>query len=431
MNILDGPTLRLFKAALTGVCAAVKGDFLTWFNEKYGVKQGCPSGPRCFITFIHDLPASVCPDSDASREFAVYQLGTIVKALLWADDLVLFSRSELGLQSQLDALFAYAGLNKLNVNVGKTECMYVCTRSQRDMHIFYGPPDARCELKQVNAFKYVGVWFNSSANTATHVAETLVKARRAMFGCMSKVLKLAPNVHMRVKCMMFKAYVLSHLVYCCEVIPYTASQVKSLNAVVIEFARWATGLPKRAKSIAILCEAGLRPLWFDFTQARLNYMLLLASRDPLHPTNIAMGDIINRRYNTSLKRWHKDCMGCFRLAGCNDVYVECLDGFDRGVSIVNKPLRARAKQHIKNAIHTLCMNTWNIADNIKFSYYLNDLSHTEMSYIRCSQMNILNGHSSFIYMYTQRNGWSEGGFWSGNDAVVTIRACYRDALRLF
>ena len=51
--------------------------------------------------------------------------------------------------------------------------------------------------------------------------------------------------------------------------------------------------------------------------------------------------------------------------------------------------------------------------------------------MRCSFVNVLNGHNSFIFMYTQRNGWSEGGLWNGRDASVTIRACYRDALRLF
>ena len=120
--------------------------------------------------------------------------------------------------------------------------------------------------------------------SAARVAETLAKARRAMFCCMSKILKLAPNVHMRVKCAMFKAYVLSHLTYCCEVIPYTVSQIKQMNSIVVEFARWATGLPKLAKLTAVLCEAGLRPIWFDFAQARMNYMILLESRDPVQPT---------------------------------------------------------------------------------------------------------------------------------------------------
>ena len=58
---------------LTGVCASVKGAVLRWFNEGLGVKQGDPSGPRVFVTFIHDLPENIiCPDDPLTSKFASF-----------------------------------------------------------------------------------------------------------------------------------------------------------------------------------------------------------------------------------------------------------------------------------------------------------------------------------------------------------------------
>ena len=65
------------------------------------------------------------------------------------------------------------------------------------------------------------------------------------------------------KCMLFKAYVMPHLLYSCEAMPCNKSHVARMNNVVIEYARWATGLPKRTNIDAVLCEASLRPLLFD------------------------------------------------------------------------------------------------------------------------------------------------------------------------
>jgi hypothetical protein len=180
------------------VSAAVKGDFLHWFNEKYGVKQGCPSGPRSFILFICDLPAYVCPESEASKDSAVYLLGSIIKSLLWADDLVLFSRTEAGLQAQLSALYMYTVRDKLTVNVDKTVCMYISTRGSRDMRIYYGPPGLGRLLEQVSSFKYVGVWVDNKGTYDTNCKHTIIKARRAMFACMSKIMKLSINAHMSI-----------------------------------------------------------------------------------------------------------------------------------------------------------------------------------------------------------------------------------------
>ena len=84
------------------------------------MKQGDPAGPRMFVTYIHDLPESVCPDDPWSRQMAVFLINQIVRCILWADELVLFARSIEHTQKQIDALEEYCRLNSLQVKIKKT-----------------------------------------------------------------------------------------------------------------------------------------------------------------------------------------------------------------------------------------------------------------------------------------------------------------------
>jgi hypothetical protein len=304
MGALDEHFLKLFKASLHGVSAAIKQKDIKWFHENVGVKQGCSSGPRSFVSFIHDLPACVCPEDCTGDEFAIHLMHKIIRCLLWADDLVLWSRTEKGIQAQLDALAVYVKHNKLTVNTDKTESMFVCSR--KNVHPY---PNRvfkyeSVRLKHVSKYKYVGVCIERTGLFNVHVHELITKARKAMYSCMSKVSSLSPRCPAYMKMLMFKTYVLNILLYACEVIPYTKAQIAQLNDIVLKYARWATGLPTRAKINAVLCEAGLRPLQFDIDLARANYFVLLHCRDLNHVTNSALASIRSMRGICKMRNWH-------------------------------------------------------------------------------------------------------------------------------
>ena len=133
--------------------------------------------------------------------------------------------------------------------------------------------------------------------------------------CRSIVFKCPPKLRV----MLFKAYVIPHFTYASEVLPYTHKHVQSMNKLIVEFARWATGLPSYADSDAVLREAGLRPIQYDMLQARLNYWLLLKSRDPTHATNLALADISHRASTSSLYKWYKHIRDVFVKLNCDSL----------------------------------------------------------------------------------------------------------------
>ena len=233
---LDGTFLNFLSAMLKGVNAAVKGAVLKWFNEGLGVKQGDPAGPRVFVTYIHDLPESVCLDDQHSRQHAVFLINQLIKCLLWADDLVLVSTDPLHLQAQLDALDAYCMENKLNVNTKKTQVMYVHTRSSHrpsSMHVF---TYRGIQLDYVDEYKYLGVLIDRKGSFDTQAVALIKKATACMYMCMSKCRHIAFRCPPKLRVTLFRAYVVSHFIYACEVVPYSRKHVDSMNKLILKFA---------------------------------------------------------------------------------------------------------------------------------------------------------------------------------------------------
>ena len=92
-----------------------RSDF---FDTGNGLKQGDVMSPMLFNLFVNDLPNILGIDINTptlnSRK---------INCLMYADDLVIFSKSAHGLQKSLDRLSSYCDTWKLNINLDKTKVM--------------------------------------------------------------------------------------------------------------------------------------------------------------------------------------------------------------------------------------------------------------------------------------------------------------------
>jgi hypothetical protein len=88
--------------------------FSSTFPCTIGVKQGCPLSPLVFGLYIDALESRI---TMLAGDDGPNLVGTTVKLLLYADDLVLMSKSLRGLQKQLDELSAFCKERDLTVNV--------------------------------------------------------------------------------------------------------------------------------------------------------------------------------------------------------------------------------------------------------------------------------------------------------------------------
>ena len=102
-------------------------EFSEFFPCSIGVRQGENLSPLLFSIYLNDLEMflqnnnveGLCTISDELETELNLYLKLFV--LLYADDTVLMAESQIDLQNQLDSLYEYCELWKLQVNVQKSK----------------------------------------------------------------------------------------------------------------------------------------------------------------------------------------------------------------------------------------------------------------------------------------------------------------------
>ena len=120
---------------LENMCAVKIGDKQTeFFTQRRGVHQGYNLSPTLFNVYVNELPAEM----DQHDAPGLSLLDREVKSPFYADDLVLLSPTEQGLQQQLDIVDKYCQNWDLAVNMKKTDVMIFqkCPRCQENKHQF-------------------------------------------------------------------------------------------------------------------------------------------------------------------------------------------------------------------------------------------------------------------------------------------------------
>ena len=102
-------------------CAIKMNNRITEFFEyAKGVRRGCPLSSVLFNLYINDIFEMI----DRHSVSDVYlDKANKINALMYADDLILISRTKEGLQRQIDCLQEYCQKWKIRINIKKTKTM--------------------------------------------------------------------------------------------------------------------------------------------------------------------------------------------------------------------------------------------------------------------------------------------------------------------
>jgi hypothetical protein len=138
-----------------------------------GLKQGCNISPNLSNIVqndIHDVFGNSCdPVCLGEKEFS---------SLSWADDLVLISLSESGLQNALDALSNYCHTWSICINAEKTVCM---TLSKRKSKLKRNFSIKGKYLKHSDSVKYLGFHLTHNLDAKAMINDRIAKANRAVY----------------------------------------------------------------------------------------------------------------------------------------------------------------------------------------------------------------------------------------------------------
>ena len=145
------------------------------FQYARGVRQGCILSPLLFNLYLNDLAFSF--DNVLSDPF-VLPNGTRLNSLLYADDLIILSRSKLGLQNCLNVLSSYCNSWMLRINSKKTKIMIFQRCTRKCEHNFRIGNEV---IDVVQNYTYLRIRITSSGNFTLSLEHLRQKALHALF----------------------------------------------------------------------------------------------------------------------------------------------------------------------------------------------------------------------------------------------------------
>ena len=261
---VDGNFLKIVRSMYrSSECCVRVGDQITnFFENNVGVKQGEVLSPLLFNLYINDL-VNEMQDNDSPK-----LNGNAIDCLLYADDLVLTSNTEDGLQRKFEKLATFCKSWRLIVNIDKTMVMKVSKsgRLPKSSFTFNNIP-----LTNTKTYKYLGVVFDSTGTFSSAKANMLDRGLKAMFKVKSVVDRevMSPLVSMD----LFDKTVKPVCLYGSEIwgqIPVsdTITPVELIDKLFkkipiekinLSYLKWLLGVHKYSSNFAVLGDLGKYP----------------------------------------------------------------------------------------------------------------------------------------------------------------------------
>ena len=252
------------------------------FNINLGVRQGCVLSPLLFNIFLCDL-AKNFQDLENAPEIE----GIGINSLFWADDLVLFSKDEKGLQEMLCILEKYCKENYLLVNTKKTKCM-IFNKTGRLLLRRFVLNDVQLEV--VRSYKYLGLVITPSGELGTGMKDLRDRAFRAFMKIKGDLgSSFSKNVPLCLS--LFDTLIKPILLYACDF--WGCLKIKKSNPIenfYMRILKQILGVQKQTTNIGVLLELGKFPLaieakrlciknWERIKAGKANALVLAVHKD--------------------------------------------------------------------------------------------------------------------------------------------------------
>ncbi len=126
------------------------GEHSEYFDGSLGVRQGDGLSPTLFNIFVNDLQTLFNSEDSNPAIYGNINIG----CLIYADDLVILTESESGMQRSLNKLAQYCKKWKIQMNVNKSNIMVACKKMATLPHKSMINWQV---LQYVKKYKYLGI----------------------------------------------------------------------------------------------------------------------------------------------------------------------------------------------------------------------------------------------------------------------------------
>ena len=235
-------------------CIKISDTISPSFIANQGVKQGCILSPTLFNIFLSDIQSIF----DTAECDPVQLNGdTLMGCIIWADDILLLSKSETGLGSMLSALNIYSKQNGMTVNTKKTKTIVFNKTGRFMRRSFYLGKE---KLESTREYKYLGFIVTPSGEITTGLKDLKDRALRAFAKLKHKLgdcFRKYPLLSLK----LFRSLVQPILLYASDF--WGILKMPDNNPVenlFSSFCKQLLGVQKQATNIGVLLELGQVPL---------------------------------------------------------------------------------------------------------------------------------------------------------------------------
>ena len=245
-----------------------------YFPSFCGVKQGDVLSPTLFNLFINGLSDDL--NNDTTDPIVIGDVK--VTSLLYADDIILLSESQEGLQNALNILNNFCVSWKLDVNKKKSKILIFNSNGKSHINHFKIENEI---LETVKSYCYLGIIINYTGNLNISKTNLMEKGRKAWFK-IKKTLSLDNPICILEK--LFDTLVVPIILYGSEVwgavkIYRDTDPYENLH---LKFIKEILGVHSKATNIACLAETNRTPLHLKVQINILKFLVhILNSPDSL------------------------------------------------------------------------------------------------------------------------------------------------------
>jgi len=238
--------------------------------SKRGVRQGDGLYPLLLKIFVNDIDLifdkKICNPIQLNT--------TYLNCLLYADDLLLLSETENGLQSCLNSLQNYCNKWKLKVNINKTKVI-IFSKGKKDFSKFNFSINGTA-IEIVEKYKYLGIilYFNGNLK---HAAEHLYnQSLKALFSIKPKILN-SSDLNINLKLKLFDTLIRPICTYGSEIwisdFNINESNIDKMPFEKIQnkFCKYILNVNRKSSNLAAKCELGRKPVINFITYLAFKY----------------------------------------------------------------------------------------------------------------------------------------------------------------
>jgi hypothetical protein len=334
------------------------------FSCLLGVRQGESLSPFLFSMYLNDIEENFMLNGFEGIDIGLLKLFL----LLYADDIVIFSETESGLQKGLDILYEYCLRWKLTVNVEKTKIMIFKKSGRIRQNIQFMYDNKIIEI--VSKFTYLGIVFTSGGAFGETTEALCGQAQKAIFKLNSYLYKY-PGIKISHSLELFDKLILPILHYGSEV--WGFNEGINVERVHLQYCKRILGVRPQTQNDFIYGELGRTNIKTLRYVNIIRYWLKIVCLNELKYVKSVYKTMIQElERNPGKNSWVKSVKNLLDNLGFNQVWI--FQGVGN-VNIFMTVFKERVRNHFQqnwnvNLNESSRARTYKLFSDWKFQPYL-------------------------------------------------------------